>query len=358
MNKEDFLETASELKPGKYWKLPANKEHLLEEYMEDDNYLPMVKYDGYWARAIIHEDGVLIQSRGISKVTGTYGDYTEKVPHIVEELREIFPAGTIVIGELCYGNDLSKDAREVGKVLRSLAPKAVERQKSNKLQFRVFDMIAIEYTKTDKCPFESRFNTLPSLVGSEFEYVKPAKTGEAKQLLSDVWEAEGEGIILLNKNLSYKFGGAQAWHSIKVKRKLGDLEGKVIDVIEPTKIYEGKELDTWKYFAIERKNSDTDSEWIHVEFCTNDKRVKSPLFRTIPVTKPYFNGWKSGVIVEYDGRKIKMTSGTDDDTAKFLSTDKAKQLIKNGELYAVFTGMEMTKDSVRHPNLIRLRDDM
>jgi len=79
----EFMNRWKKATPGKYWKLPKNKEVLLSQYLKDPNYLGMIKYDGYWARAIIGEDDVKIQSRGISKVTGEYGDYTPLVPHIV-----------------------------------------------------------------------------------------------------------------------------------------------------------------------------------------------------------------------------------------------------------------------------------
>ena len=55
---------------------------------EGDKYFAMRKYDGEWSRVIIMEDGVLIQSRSVSKITGTYGDKTELVPHLTEELKK------------------------------------------------------------------------------------------------------------------------------------------------------------------------------------------------------------------------------------------------------------------------------
>ena len=71
-----------EMEPGKYWKLPENKKHEVEKYMVDKNYIPMVKYDGVWARVIIMENGVIIQSRGISVATDTYGEYQTRVPQL------------------------------------------------------------------------------------------------------------------------------------------------------------------------------------------------------------------------------------------------------------------------------------
>lgn len=340
----EFYNFWSNSVPGKYWKMTPAHKHKLPQYLISEKYLPMIKYDGYWARAIIGETGVLIQSRGISKVTGTYGDYTALVPHIVDELKTLFPPGTVVVGEMCYDKDLTKKATDVGKILRCKAPTAIARQKddSKKLSFRVFDMLAYSYENIHEKPFLDRFSQLAQATMNDYfgetnhwnnAWVNTAEwrmAGHGEDLLKEVWDAGGEGIILLNTELPYKIGGAQAWHSIKVKRALGELEAQVVGTLEPTRIYEGRtDLDEWPYWE-----GDT------------------------PVTKPYFNGWKVGVVVEYKGRTIKITSGTTDDDAEYLAGSAAKELIENGQLWAVFTGMELTKDSVRHPNLIRLRDDM
>lgn len=372
----EFYETWSNKVPGKYWKLPSNKKHLLGEYLEDKVYLPMIKYDGYWARAIIGEKGVLIQSRGISKITGTYGDYTMLVPHIAKELIDIYPPGTVVLGEMCYDNDLSKKATEVGKILRCNWEKAVLRQKSEemKLSFRVFDMLAVEYEDISNQEFSARFEALGRYTGNVYYdevnhnenlYVNTAewvKSGQGAELLKRVWDAGGEGIILVKLSLPYKFGGAQAWHSIKVKRSLGEIEGKVIGVLEPTREYAGRtDLDQWEYWMIDGTPIDKVNIRFDITYGVEDgKETKTVDYdkRYTPVTKPFFYGWKSGVVVEYKGRTIKMSSGTTDDDGAYLSSPAAKKLIENGSLYAVFTGMEMTPDSVRHPNLIRLRDDM
>lgn len=339
--------------PGKYWSLPANKKNELESHLVSENYIPMIKYDGYWARAIVMKDEVLIQSRGISKVTGTYGDYTPLVPHIAAELLATFPEGTVVIGELAF-NDLSRKVTEVGSILRCLAPKAIERQKEevNKIHFFVFDVLAYNGVEVYEKPFEERFAIYSALTNQDNKYIRPATScysDEAPEMLEYVWSKGGEGIILVNRHLPYKFGNAQAWHSIKVKKSLKELEGKVIGVLEPTREYSGKDMDNWEFY----ESGDG------VKF-TKDKLLKGEYIPNglTPVTKPYFFNRKSGVIVEYEGRIIQIASGTTDDDGEYLSTPDAAAKIANGELYAVFTGMELTEDSVRHPSLIRLRDDI
>jgi ATP-dependent DNA ligase len=292
----------------------------------------MIKYDGYWARAIITEDSVIIQSRGISTVTNTYGEYQDKVPHIVKELIENYPAGTVFLGEMCYP-ELNRGAKEVGSILRSLPDRAVRLQEQNQkdmLHFKIFDCLAYDYQELHERPFEERY-IAKYVSAHDTKYVKPVELNWEKGtgLLEKVWSMGGEGIILINKNLPYNIGTAKAWHSIKVKRELGDLEAKVIAVIEPTKKYEGIDLQNWPHWEDD-----------------------------IPVTRAYYFGRKVGVVVQYQNKTINISSGITDEDGEYLATDAAKNAIQDGRLYAVFTGMEFTEDSVRHPRLLRLRDDI
>lgn len=321
LNYKKFLE----MDPGKYWKLPENKKGEIDKYMKDLNYIPMIKYDGVWSRVIIMETGVIIQSRGISVVTDTYGEYQGKVPHIVADLIKLYPVGTVLLGEICFP-DLKKDANQVGSVIRSLDDKAIKLQEAeeNKLHMFVFDCLAYEGQEVYQTPFWNRNNYIKSGV-----YAHKAFIGsDAKKLLESVWDEGGEGIILIKKDEPYNIGRAKAWHSIKVKRELGEIESPVIAFVEPNKEYEGD-----------------DPHWAHRD--TNGKLV----------TKAYAKGWKAGVTVNYEGRVINITSGLTDEDAEYLSTPEAEQIMRAGKLVAVFTGMSLTPDSVRHPRLIRLRDE-
>jgi ATP-dependent DNA ligase len=323
LNYKKFLE----MEPGKYWKLPENKKHEIDKYMIDKNYLAMIKYDGVWARVIVAENGIIIQSRGISVVTNTYGEYQNKVPHIVKELIENYPVGTVLLGEICYPN-LKKDANKVGSVIRCLDDKAValQEKEEDKLHLYIFDCLAYNGEEVINNPFWSRISGNWIKGGN---YVHKALLGiDARKLLESVWDDGGEGIILIKKDEPYNIGKPKAWHSIKVKRELGEIESLVIAFVEPNKEYAGD-----------------DPHWTHRD---NNGDL---------VTKAYAKGWKAGVTVNYDGRIINITSGLTDEDAEYLSTPEAEEIMKAGKLVAVFTGMSLTPDSIRHPRLIKLRDE-
>jgi DNA ligase 1 len=339
MNKEQFYDKFINMQPMKYYEADASHNKAKEMINnKDDKFLAMEKRDGEWCRAIIMEDGVLLQSRSVSVVTGTYGDKTELVPHITQELMNNYPAGTVILGELAFIMS-GTTSRDVGSILRCKAPKAIERQKQNPLYFFPFDLLAFNYEDLTDRVFEERFGLLETTF-NENRFVQEILTSKEFDSFMDladfVWSYGGEGIMIVRKDAPYQPGKRTAWMSLKVKKKLGDIEAKVIGFIEPNKAYEGTELDSWKYFLDENDLPADLTKMIDYGTLT-------------PVTKPYYYGWKNGVIVEYKGNQIRVTSGLTDQIREWLTSDEAHYMLDRGELIAIITGMEITEDSIRHP---------
>lgn len=296
-----------------------------------DRYIATRKYDGEWCRIIIDENQqVTIQSRSISKVTGTYGDKTALVPHLVDLLKTL-PAGTVLLGELCF-EDATSTSRDVGAILRCLPSKAIMRQQNSPLHLRVFDCLA--YSHQDLCNtiYFDRLMCAKELVkgidNSLINLVEYVST-DFEDFLQRILAEGGEGIVIHSKNGFYYPGARKSWLTLKVKKITEELELPIVGFIEPHKTYEGTELDDWKY-------------WIDGQ----------------PVTKPYFCGWKNGVIVDNHGTHVRVTSGLNDEDRAWLATEGAQQMLKNGELVAAVSAMEITPDgSLRHPRLIRIRTE-
>ena len=319
--------------PMRYWQPSKDKnveQDILMNPSKYSNYIGTKKMDGQWTRVIVDENNeVTVQSRTVSKKTGTYGDLTEKVPHLVE-LFKMLPPETVILGELCYW-ELDKHSDEVGTILRCLPKKAIERQKTAPLNFYVFDVLVWGGNDISSEPYQNRSQYLCKI--KECQYIKRAELMTINQVVDeyeDYLDKGGEGFVLVSKDRPYSPGTRTAWSSIKLKRATRDLELKVIGTIEPNKDYEGQDVDSWQYFLGGE-----------------------------PVTKRYFNRWKNGVIVDFDGTEVKVTSGCSDEDAEWLSTKEAQDKIANGELFAVIRSMQVTKDgSLRHPVLVRLREDM
>ena len=347
IEKDLFLDYFKNSEPMRYYEGDTNSVKAQDMINNKDNmFTAMEKRDGEWCRAIIYDGGVLLQSRSISKVTGTYGDKTEHVPHIIAELLQSFPAGTVLLGELAFG-DRATTSKDVGSILRCKAPKAIERQKNKKLEFFIFDVLAYDYEVLVDKPFNERFLAYPEY--ADAVYFRPVlnhsgSTADFMEFADWVWSHGGEGIMIVRNDMKYAPGKRTAWQSLKVKKKLGTLEAKVIDFIEPNKSYEGSEVENWNYWTDDDGNLFTKERLALMTYINNPQ----------PVTKPYFNGWKNGIVVEYEGRIVKVTSGMTDELREYLSSDIAKNLLKDEKLYAKISGMEITEDSIRHPILLEI----
>lgn len=341
-NIEDF----AMLTPMKYYDNPdpatagAIQKRLDMINNKDNKYMATVKNDGDWSMLIHYSKGNnLIRSRSISKVTGVYGDYTTKLPHICTEMDKL-PDNTVLLAEICW-DEPGTNANTVGTILRCLPEKAVERQREHKLKALVFDALMINNEDMTSYPYEARFSnasyTLEDLISpSEFLYMTQLCELDENhenflEWADEIIENGGEGLVIQLKDNPYMPGTRTAWKTLKLKQRLPEMELKVLATLEPKKLYEGDMPDSWQY-------KDEDGTL---------------------VTKPYFYGWKNGVVVDYNGVETSVASGLTDADREWLASDDAQKMIANGELYAVVRGMS-TNDlgAIRHPVLVRLRNDL
>lgn len=306
---------------------------------KDDEYMATVKKDGDFAMLIHYTKGNnLIRSRSISKVTGVYGDYTAKLPHICDEMDKL-PDNTVLLAEICW-DEPGTNANTVGTILRCLPAKAVERQKEKKLKALVFDCLMIGGNDNTFRPYSIRYSdacTLMEQLVFPSNYMYPTQLCQLDEHHENFleWADEiiadgGEGLVIQRKDNPYMPGTRTAWKTLKLKQSLPEMELKVIATIEPKKYYEGDMPDTWEYVL--------DGEL---------------------VTKPYFYGWKNGITVEYNNTTCDVASGLTDADREWLATPEAAEMIRNGELYAVVKAMQ-TNDlgKLRHPYVVRLRNDL
>ena len=334
MNKEEFKNYFWNMPAMKYYEPDLNKPKAQEMITnKDGNYLAMQKWDGEWNMAIILDNEEIMRGRN-KGVSGDYKDRAESLPHITAELLSLYPSGTVLLGELAFDAP-SKTAKDVGTIMRCLPKKAIERQKNTPLIFKVFDCLAFNWEDIHNLPVIERLDSkyrYPFLyLGKEFnmKYVDILDYYEFENgfldMAEEIWSCGGEGGIIVKADEQCRPGERKAWTSLKLKKILGNSKGKVIDFLEPNKNYEGSEIDNWQYFI-----------------------------DGIPVTKPYYYGWKNGVLIENEGNLIRVTSGLDDATREWLATEEAAKLKNNRELYAEITGMEITNDSIRHPVFLKI----
>lgn len=349
MDSERFLMMPMQM----YYDCPDKNNKKIDVIKRDINheYIASEKHDGEASMIIKINNRVYIRSRTLSVKTKRYGDYTEKLPHIVEELMT-FPDNTVVMAELCIndGNNHAKYgtmSTDVGTVLRSLPPLAIKKQQEKGyLVAVIFDCLMYDGVELLNQPYETRVNKINEVFASEDEstgYIYHTKFmfDHFEDFFNDVINKNGEGLVCVKRNYPYSPNKRTAWQTLKWKKHTETYDLQVIGTEDFTKEYTGKQLDKWQFYADENNNR---------------LQTLNPPSNYKPVTKGWFYRWKSAVICKYNDITIKCSSGLSDEDRAQLSEQYMQEHIKNGKLFAEVSGMQnASQGRLRHPIINRLR---
>ena len=375
--------------PMKYWAMPpamdksTRKSHL-EKMITSGDYVYSLKSDGNWARAIIGSDNNVLQSRGISKVTGKYGELQDKV-FFWEEMCNSFEKTTVVLGELCLEGGIDKD---VGSICRCKTEKAKSIQdeeyykeiskttkfsakdkrdiegnafRNVKLVFRIFDVLAYEDEDIMSYPIEKRIEYIPEIVKKiNHPLVRGVKYREMDENFFDnlarIFSAGGEGVVCYRKGAAYIPGkrGPSAWDSVKVKQEIAeDIDCFIYDIEPAAEAYTGKEVGSWTFW----KNIKT-GEKLYGEYFGEYQRGE---LNIIPISKGHYYGWPGAIYCAvYDENNnpyvICKCAGLTDEFKEELKNDYEKYHMMPLKI----TGMMISESdgySIRHPKIVSLREN-
>lgn len=365
------------LEAEKYWSFAksfkGDPKEETRNMIFSGNYAGARKMDGAYYRFIKDMDGNMrLQGRSKS-VSGDYLDKLDHVPHL-RPYFESLPNGTCLLGEIYFPNN--EGSSNVTTIMGCLTPKAIERQeKGDKLHYYIFDVWAWDGASYMNVKLEDRIACLDEMFEdyaydtspAKIEYIEFAHYLRGENLwehLSNILASGGEGIVMTKLGTVPSPGKRTARKTLKVKKELSEN----IDCFftgrgtPPTRLYTGKEIETWKYWQDIRTGAKMEGA-LYGEY-KNGAAIE-------PVTKPYFFDWsgsleigvlKSHTIGDNDGLlcpefpeyriyPIGYLSGLIDE----IKADAAGQRLKCIEV----TAMEiLPTGGIRHAKLERFRPDL
>ena len=356
-----------ESEPMKYFAPPntlskESREARLTQMARSGDYMFGLKTDGNWSRAVITKERTALQTRGISKTTGTYGEVQDKVL-FWNDVCNAFSDTTVILGEIYLPGGIDKDC---GAILRCLSPKALARQKVTPLRWRIFDILALDGDDYMNQPFEYRISHIPEVVGrinsplvEGVEYYEMDDTFFDK--MAEIFAAGGEGAVCYKKNSIYIPGkrGPHAWDTCKVKQEItSEVDCVIMGAVSGEKIYTGKDMGIWQLWENQRTGELVCGDYFG-EYQTGGAYL--------PVTKNYYNNWPAAIqvgVYNKEGQLIPLckVSGLTED----FKTELRDNLDDWIGVPVSISGMMVsearaTKDgegiSIRHPLLKRIRKD-
>ena len=286
----------------KYWSLPSSytrerRQSTLENLIERQDYIFSLKTDGVFSRAIFATDEPMLQSRGISKVTNTYGRMEEKVLWF-NQANSAFTKETVILGECFIPGGIDRDA---GAITRSLPARALKLQEKTPLHWRMFDCLCWEGKDLINTPIEERIKYLyeaeKRINHPLVEAVKYYPMDETFfDKLGYIFQNNGEGVVLYKKGSTYhpdKRG--PAWENIKVKQEVSsDIDCFILDAVPCEKNYNGGDVGNWQFW----ENTRTGEKLVGDYF--GDYQGGVPI---IPISKNYYYNWPASITVGvYDGK--------------------------------------------------------
>lgn len=342
----------------KYWVFPASytQEKKKSEYNDaiySGRYLGSRKVDGFYQRLIKDEDGNCFMIARSKNVKGEAVNKIEWVPQIIEFMRGL-PNGTVLLSE-CYlpGNEGSKN---VTSLLGCLKEKCIARQETGqKLHLYIFDVCAWNGKNWVDKPAAERFVWVNEQKSScpYVEYAHYYRGPELHEKLQEYLANGYEGMVITREDCPIYFKRTPAHMTIKIKQELREtIDVIVLGANAPTRLYGGKEIESWKY-------------WEHM---LTKEKLEGELYKKYsdgepiePITKAYFHGWAGSLIIGlYDAAADKVipigsVSGLTEEVLQNWQSYKGKVLEVGG--------MQLMRDDngkftgIRHPKVISFRTD-
>ena len=349
------------MEPQKYWAPPASwseikKKETAEGRIFSGDWFGAEKKDGYFSKLVKDMAGNIGLFSRSKNVNGEYPEKHEWVPHL-KPFFDWLPNGSCLLGELYLPS--KPGSSNITTLLGCLKEKCVARQEAGeKLHFYAFDVLAYNGKSIYTNPLIARIAILDRMAAEhmsepkrkEFVLFAQYKSGkELWTLLQSVLAEGGEGVVITRGGAPYQPGKRPSKDCQKVKKELQE----TIDCFftgrgtAPTRIYSGKEIETWKYWQNMRTGEKVEGE-LYKDYIAG--------VAIEPITKPAFYCWAGsleiGVLRDGEVYPIGFLSGLED----AIKANPSAQAMKCIEV----TAMEIMQDTgaLRHGKMLRFRPDL
>lgn len=361
---QEFFPEAYCFKPMKIANFPNTRGITLEDLATSDNYYATEKIDGSWYCFNKTPNYAYLFGRTISRKNGLPVEKSDNVPHIKEAL-SVLPPNTIIIGEI-YTGDKTKTSKDTVSIMGSLPKRAIVLQKKQgNVHYYLHDIIMYDGEDLTSLGAFDRYNKIKEIYFdlelNKYDFLELApilNTKNALEAAAEIIARGGEGVVLKKKDYPYEYNKRPAYSSVKIK-KVDTVDVVCMGFEEPTREYDGKE--TSNYWIIEEciEISDKQKAWIEVKRGTGEKEIcRSPQFRTIEVTKPYYYGWKTAINIGlYKNDELTSIGTVSSGLTDFYREDFAKNPQKYIGQVIECECMELKDGALRHPIFKRFRED-
>lgn len=354
-----------ELGIQKYWAPTSTtsketKRLKLEAAIESGEYIWSEKFDGNFLRGIITPERNALQTRGISTTTKTYGEVQDKVL-FWESVCKAFNNTTVILGEAYIPGGV--DAT-VGSILRCLPSKAIARQKETQVEWRIFDILALDGEEFLNKPIEERIKYIPIVTkrinhtlvkGVEFHDMNETFFDDIAAILA----RGGEGAVCYKKGVLYTPGKrSSAWTTIKVKQEIEtEIDAIIMNTVPCEKLYHGDDIRHWTLWENQRTG-----ELVNGEYFGEYQQGGA----YIPVSKNFWNKWPGAIqvgVYNKQGTLIPLckVSGLTEEFKTSLRDDPNRWIgcpvtIGGMMISSAKADSEGNGISIRHPLLKRIRE--
>lgn len=335
-------------------KEPLNEQNLEDLYkgVREGTHIVEEKLDGVRADMQFCQGKARLFSRRISKKTNWYSENTDNFPWLHKYESNL--VGTVIDGELTSSDG---EFKTISSLCNCLWDEAILRQMRDgtKVYYNAFDIMYYKGINAMKLPLEKRkvlLNKVVEEANNPFIKLHPyLSLINASQYYEDIVQRGGEGVMIKDKKSPYEMKRVR--HMTKVKA-YDTWDVIIIGFTEPTKVYEGKEIDTWEYWE-----GDTP-----VTKAYYNKQIGTIRYGVI-VTEDELQEWqlqnpkeKLPLVVRHEDKiilEVGECGGITDEERSYMTEHQREMIL---QVIEVGANDQMIKTGkLRHPRYVRRRED-